>query len=266
MRVLHRLYSLPILMATRFRSQQLTASRTMLPMPQTITSSALAILKGVAIFSGLSEQEFAFLSARVVPRQFSAGEMIFSEGDPCPGLYVVETGHVRIFKSSPGGREQVLSIDGPGSSVAELPIFDGGNYPASAQAVSERGLLFFSKQDFQSLCVQHPQVALKVLRVVGGRLRRLVGIIEELSFTTVRHRLAAMLVRLARSQGTRKGSGITTTLPANNNELAAQIGTVRELVSRNLSRFQSEGLIEIDGRTIFIPDLKKLEAELEVAQ
>ncbi len=95
----------------------------------------------------------------------------------------------------------MLSIDGPGSSIAELPVFDGGNYPASAQAVNDCTLLFFSKKDFQTLCLQHPEVALKVLRVVGARLRKLVGIIEELSFTTVRHRLAAMLVRLAKSAG-----------------------------------------------------------------
>jgi len=88
---------------------------------------------------------------------------------------VVESGHVRIFKSSASGREQVLSIDGPGSSVAELPVFDGGNYPASVTAVDDATLLFVSKQDFQALCMAHPQVALKVLRVVGARLRRLVG-------------------------------------------------------------------------------------------
>ena len=92
------------------------------------------------------------------------------------------------------GREQVLSIDGPGSSIAELPVFDGGNYPASVTAIDDATLLFVSKQDFQALCLAHPQVALKVLRVVGARLRRLVGIIEELSFTTVRHRLASFLV------------------------------------------------------------------------
>jgi len=157
----------------------------------------------------------------------------------------------------------VLSIDGPGGSIAELPVFDDGPYPASAQAITDCSLLFFSKKDFQLLCVQHPEVALKVLRVVGARLRRLVGIIEELSFTTVRHRLAALLVRLAKSDGARKGHSVTLTLPANNNELAAQIGTVRELVSRNLSRFQSEGLIEMDGRTVVIPNLSQLEGELD---
>lgn len=224
------------------------------------------MLTRVPIFSGLSETELAFLAQRTVPRRFSAGETVFAEGEPCTGLYVVESGHVRIFKSSASGREHVLSIEGPGSSVAELPVFDGGNYPASVSAVDDAILLFVSKQDFQALCLAHPQVSLKVLRVVGARLRRLVGIIEELSFTTVRHRLAAFLVRLANTTGKRTEAGIEITLPANNQELASQIGTVRELISRNLSRFQAEGMLKIEGRNIIITNLKTLEAELQSAE
>jgi CRP-like cAMP-binding protein len=150
-------------------------------------------LSKVPIFSGLTESELEFLSRRAVPRNYAPGEIIFDEGAPCSGMYVVESGNVRIFKSSASGREQVLSIDGPGSSIAELPVFDGGNYPASAAAIDQATLVFVSKQDFQALCLAHPQVALKVLRVVGSRLRRLVGIIEELSFTAVRQRLASFL-------------------------------------------------------------------------
>jgi CRP/FNR family cyclic AMP-dependent transcriptional regulator len=219
-------------------------------------------LAKVPIFAGLTESELGFLAQRAVPRQYAPGETVFAEGEPCAGLYVVERGHVRIFKISPGGREQVLAIDGPGGSVAELPVFDGGNYPASGAAVDQATLLFVSKQDFQALCLAHPQVALKVLRVVGARLRRLVGIIEELSFTTVRHRLASFLLRLAKQEGKRTPAGIELTLPASHQELAAQIGTVRELVSRNLSRFQAEGLLTLDGRTVILRDLKALEAEL----
>ncbi len=234
-------------------------------MPATNPLASAALLKRVPLFSDLSDQEFAFLTARVVQRKYAAGEIVFTEGSPCLGLYVVESGNVRIFKSSASGREQVLSIDGPGGSIAELPVFDGGAYPASAQAITASTLLFFSRQDFQSLCLQHPGVSLKVLRVIGGRLRRLVNIIEELSFTTVRHRLAAVLVRLAKVEGVPSDDGIEFTLPVNNNELAAQIGTVRELVSRNMSRLQSEGLIVIDGRTVRVPNLAKLEAELSDA-
>lgn len=220
------------------------------------------VLAKAPLFSGLSEAEMAFIASRVVPRKFVPGEIVFNEGDACSGLFVVASGHIRIYKTSASGREQVLSIDGPGSSVAELPVFDGGNYPASVASVDDSTLLFVSKQDFRELCLTHPQVALKVLRVVGARLRRLVGIIEELSFTTVRHRLAAVLLRLAHKEGERTENGIAITIPDNNQELASQIGTVRELVSRNLSRMQSEGLIEIEGRTVTIRDLKAMEAEV----
>ena len=231
-------------------------------MPEPASAVGKTLAK-VPIFSGLTEGELSFLAQRAVPRNYSAGQSVFGEGEPCSGLYVVESGHVRIFKSSANGREQVLSIDGPGNSIAELPVFDGGNYPASVTAIDEAKLLFVSKQDFQALCLAHPQVALKVLRVVGSRLRRLVGIIEELSFTTVRHRLASFLLRLAQKEGRRSAAGVEITLPASNQELASHIGTVRELVSRNLSRLQAEGMLQIDGRTVTISNLKGLEAETD---
>jgi CRP-like cAMP-binding protein len=227
--------------------------------------SHAASLAKAPIFTDLTEMELGFLARRAVSRRYGSGELIFSEGEPCPGLYVIESGFVKIFKSSASGREQVLAIDGPGHSIAELPVFDGGAYPASAQAVQDVTLLFVSKQDFQSLCVEHPKVALKVLRVVGRRLRGLVSIIEELSFTTVRSRLASLLLRLARS-GKKTPAGTEVTLPVSNQELAAQIGTVRELVSRNLSRLQSAGIVRIDGRTVTITNLKALEQEIESAE
>ena len=236
----------------------------MASVPDSTLSHGQTLAK-VPIFSGLTEGELGFLSQRTLPRNYSPGELIFGEGEPCSGLYVVASGNVRIFKSSPGGREQVLSIDGPGSSIAELPVFDGGNYPASAAAIDNATLLFVSKQDFQALCLAHPQVGLKVLRVVGARLRRLVGIIEELSFTTVRHRLASFLLRLAQKEGNRTSDGVEVTLPVSNQELASQIGTVRELVSRNLSRLQAEGMVKIDGRSVTILNVKALEAELQSA-
>ena len=223
------------------------------------------ILRRVSIFAGLSEAELQFLGERAVPRTYGKGELLFTEGDPCAGLFVIESGHLRIFKSSPNGREQVLTVEGPGSSVAELPVFDGGNYPASTAAADEACVLFISKQDFHSLCLVHPQVPLKVLKVVGARLRKLVGIIEELSFTTVRSRLISALVRLA-AAGTKTPAGIEIQLPPSNQELASQIGTVRELVSRNLSRLQAEDLIHMEGKTVIIPDVLRLKAELENAE
>lgn len=228
-------------------------------------ATAAALFRRVPILVGLSETELQFLVERAVPRTFRKGELVFSEGEPCAGLFVIESGHLRIFKSSPGGREQVLTVEGPGSSVAELPVFDGGTYPASTVATDDACVYFISKQDFHSLCLVHPQVPLKVLKVVGSRLRKLVGIIEELSFTTVRSRLISVLVRRAQA-GKKTEAGVEIQLPASNQELAAEIGTVRELVSRNLSRLQAEELIRMDGKTVVIPDLARLKAELETSE
>ena len=231
-------------------------------MPEAKTSRA-ATLRKVPLFADLTDKELSFLAERAVPHHPKDGELIFSEDEPCEGLYVIESGAVKILKTSVSGREQVLTIEGPGQSIAELPVFDGGNYPASAVAVTDTRLLFVGKKDFQALCLQHPEVALKVLKVVGARLRRLVGIIEELSFTTVRHRLAALLLRLARRKGKQTARGLEVTITASNQELASHIGTVRELVSRNLSRLQAEGIIKMEGKTVIVLNMKALEEEVE---
>jgi len=227
------------------------------------SSSRAAAFRKVPLFNEPSAEELDFLAERAIARHYRPGELIFSEGDPCEGLYIIESGSVRIFKTSPSGREQLLGIERAVSSIAELPAFDEGPYPASGAAVEEARLLLIRKRDFQAVCLRHPAVALKVLKVVGARLRQLVGIIEELSFTTVRHRLAALLLRLTRQAGKPETNRIEVTLGMSHQEIATQIGTVRELVSRTLSRLQAEGLIEIEGKTIAIPDVKALEVEVE---
>jgi CRP/FNR family transcriptional regulator, cyclic AMP receptor protein len=222
-----------------------------------------AVLGKTALLTGLTPTELQQLAARTVRKSFHGGELLFSEGDLCRGLHIIARGRVRIFKTSLGGREQVLAMNTPGESIAELPVFDGGPFPASAMAVEETEIAFISRRDFQAYCMEHPEVALKVLAVVGSRLRRLVGIIEELSFTTIRHRLISALLRLAESEGKQTERGIEFQLPASHQELANQLGTVRELISRNLMRLQAEGLLDVDARQIVVKDIKGLNALLQ---
>ncbi len=221
-----------------------------------------AILEKSALLASLSRPEIQSLAARTVRRRFKSGELLFSEDEPCHGLHIIAQGKVRIFKTSVNGREQVLAVNQSGESVAELPVFDGGRYPASAMAVDAVEIAFISRQDFRSFCMEHPEVALKMLAVVGARLRRLVGIIEELSFTTIRQRLISLLLRLAESEGTQTEHGIEFQLPASHQELASQLGTVRELVSRNLMRLQAEALVDVDARKITVKDKNGLAALL----
>jgi CRP/FNR family transcriptional regulator len=221
-----------------------------------------AVLGKTALLSNLTPAEIQLLAARTVRRLFHSGELLFSEGELCHGLHIIAQGKIRIFKTSLGGREQVLAVNHPGESVAELPVFDGGPYPASAMAIEDAEIAFISRRDFQAYCMEHPAVALKVLAVVGSRLRRLVDIIEELSFTTIRQRLISTLLRLAESEGKQTARGIEFQLPASHQELANQLGTVRELISRNLMRLQAEGLLDVDAREIVVKDMKGLSALL----
>lgn len=223
-------------------------------------------LRQIPLFADLSETELNFLLERAVALNYQPGQTVFIEGDPCEGLYVIQSGQVKIFKTSPSGREQILAIEEAGGSVAELPVFDGGDYPASAAAIGESTLLLIRKRDFQSLFLEHPEVGLKVLKVVGSRLRTMVNLINELSFSSVRHRLAAVLLRLAKTEGRKTEGGIVFYLPSTNQGLAAQIGTVRELVSRNLGRLQTMDIIQVHGKRVTVRDLSKLEAEVEESE
>jgi len=228
-----------------------------------------AVLEKTPLLSVLTAAELQVLAARTTCKLFRTGELLFSEGEPCHGLHIIARGKVRIFKTSLGGREQVLAMNNPGESVAELPVFDGGPYPASAVAIEDTEIAFISRRDFQAYCIEHPAVALKGAGnggcgAIGARvrLRRLVGIIEELSFTTIRQRLISTLVRLAESEGVKTARGIEFQLPASHQELANQLGTVRELISRNLMRLQAEGLLDVDARQIVVKDMKGLSALL----
>lgn len=229
---------------------------------ENMTDNIQAVLRKTPLFASLTQEEMQALAARTSKKRLQRGELLFGEGDPCAGLFLVASGKIRIFKLSASGREQVLAVEGPGSSFAELPVFDGGNYPAAASALEDAEILFVSRKDFQNFCREHPDVALKVIAVVGARLRRMVGIIEELSFTTVRQRLIALILQLAEREGTRGKDGIHLELKKSHQDFAAELGTVRELVSRNLSRLQAEGYLEVEGRKLVVKDLSGLKQEL----
>ena len=216
----------------------------------------LEALSQIALFAALSEAEVNVLAQRAVERRFSPGEMLFWEGEPCAGVFLIVEGSVKIFRTSPGGRELMLAIETAPSSVAELPLFDGGSYPASVRAVAPVVSLFINKNDFQQVCRQYPDVALKVLAVVGKRLRHLVGLVESMTFGSVTQRLARLLL-----EESKRSSTDTFELPLTHQELASRLGTVREVVSRNLARFRAEGIVRMQGHEVHILDRARLQEE-----
>lgn len=198
------------------------------------------------------------LAARVIEKSYAAGEVLFFEGEACDGMFIVSHGKVKIYKTSPSGREMTLALETAPSTVAELPMFDGGAYPASVKAVTDVIALFFDKRDFFLICRQYPDVALKILGVVGRRLRHLIFTLESVTFGSIRQRLARLLLETADESG----AG-TFLLPGTHQEVASRLGTVREVVSRNLGRFQVEGLIRTEGRQVEVLDRAGLLSEAE---
>jgi len=221
-------------------------------------SPKYASLSQIALFAGLTESEIQALSLRAVERRFAHDEMLFWEGEPCAGIFLIVQGSVKIFKTSAGGREMMLALETAPSTVAELPLFDGGPYPASVRAVEPVVSLFINKNDFQQVCRQYPDVALKVLAVVGRRLRHLVGVVEAMTFGSVTQRLARLLLDASKQAGADEFD-----FPLTHQELASRLGTVREVVSRNLARFRAEGLIRVLGHQLRIQDRAGLERESE---
>ena len=152
----------------------------------------------------------------------------------------------------------MLALETAPATVAELPLFDGGPYPASARTVDSVVALFINKGDFQQVCRQYPEIALKVLAVVGGRLRHLVAVVQAMTFGSVTQRVARLLVDTASQAGAEQFEFALT-----HQELASRLGTVREVVSRNLARFRGMGLIRIDAGRLTILDREGLEREAE---
>ena len=216
------------------------------------------VLAEIPLFASLTESEVQALAQRAVEKRFDTGEMLFWEGEPCAGIFLIAQGSVKIFKTSPSGREMMLALETAPSTVAELPLFDGGPYPASVRAVDRVVSYFINKADFQSVCREWPDVALKVLAVVGRRLRHLVMMVESMTFGSVTQRLARMLLDSGRQAGAN-----SFVLPLTHQEMASRLGTVREVVSRNLARFRAEGLIKIEGHQVDILDRGGLEREAE---
>ena len=220
-----------------------------------------ALLHGLPIFAELDAAALERLAARCVVRTLPAGTVLFTAGEPCRGLYIVESGRVRIYRISPEGREQVLHIEGPGQPVAELPLFDGGAYPASAVTIEESRLAFLPRADFEQLYRTNPDVAHAIIRGLGRRLRHLVQLTETLAFRDVAARLALLLARYAERAGEATPQGTVLELRRTQEELALEIGAARESVSRAFKQLQKKGLITpLDRDRILIADVARLRA------
>jgi len=208
-------------------------------------------LRALPYFAPLDEDTLASVAAAAVHRAYAPDEIIFLEGEPCAGLFCVQSGHVKIYKSSPEGREQILHICRPCESFNDVAVFDGGPNPASAQAMDATTVCLIERSALLNLFDRHPKLAQAVVAVLAARARMLVNMVEDLSLRSVTGRLAKLLL----DQATQGGKAI----PLTHQQMAARLGTVREMVSRALRELEVEGLVRREGRQIVIVDRAALE-------
>lgn len=218
----------------------------------------IAALRRTSIFGELAENELRALADRAVERRLAKDEILFVAGDEAAGLFVISEGALRAFREGVDGREQVIHVERAGATIAELPVFDDKPYPSTVAADEETVVLFLDKRDVRALCLNHPEIALSALKLLAGRLRKCAELVETLSLHEVDQRLARWLLIEARARGKRGPSGLVVILALTNQQIAARIGSVREVISRALGRLQNNGLIAVDGRSVAILDEEAL--------
>lgn len=226
-----------------------------------VTPDTISLLRQIPIFAELAPPLLERLASRCIPLDKPSGSVLFTAGEPCRGLYVVQSGRVRIYRISPEGREQVLHIEGPGRPVAELPLFDGGPYPASAVTIEDSRLLFLPRAEFESLYRDSPDAAHAIIRGLGKRLRHLVQLTQTLAFRDVAARLALLLAGYAERSGKTTPEGVVLDLDRTQEEIALEIGAARESVSRAFKQLARKGLVQqLTRERLLIPALDRLRA------
>jgi CRP/FNR family transcriptional regulator len=208
------------------------------------------ILKRVPIFSSLPDDELNALAKLAVERNFMSNESIFWEGDAPVWFYIVIEGQVKVIKHSSSGKEFIIAFFGPGEMIGEVAVLENKPYPASAQSIVKTRVISIRQEAFLAFLSSRPQVALRIINVLGGRLRDAQTRLRDLAGERVEQRLASALLRLSAKLG--------PTLPFTRQEIADMTGTTTETAIRVMSRLKERGIIRSTRGKVIILDKEKL--------
>lgn len=224
----------------------------------TMIDERIVQLRRVGFCSGLPASALAELAAIAGRLNRPAGTLVQLEGDSAEVMYIVVQGRVKVARIGLGGREQVMNVIGPGGHFNTVPMFDGGTCPANVEALTEVSLLALPRDGLLAAIDRHPGIALALLREFTGRLRHLVNLVDDLALHTVQGRLAGLL--LEQAEAAERGEAPPALTQA---EMAARLGTVREMIGRSLKTFEALGLLRLERGTITLLDRAGLAAQRE---
>jgi len=197
-------------------------------------------------FEGLEDGLLQQVAMHMQLREYERGEELFWEDDPCAGLHIIEQGFVKLYRLSPQGRQYIVRVLQEGDTCNEVPTFDGGTNPVNVEALETTRVWVIQPEILRTLLKKHPEFAQKVIDNFAKNLRGLVRMVSEMAFYQVTHRLA----RLISEQSPEELIGT----PWTQEQLAARLGTVREVVARSLKELERSGAIQMDKRRIAVSD------------
>lgn len=213
---------------------------------KTIESSLkekMEALRGNQYFDDLSESMLKDIAEHTRLGEFQRGDVLFWEGDPCEGLFILQQGSAKIFRLSPQGRQYIVRILQEGDTFAEVPAFDEGSSPVNVEALEACQVWVINKEKLHELVMEHPTFAQKVLVNFGRMLRGMVRMVSEMAFYQVTHRLAHLIAEISKDK---------SSPPWTQEQLAARLGTVREVVARSIKELERSGAIKMEDRRIQI--------------
>lgn len=215
-------------------------------------STIQSYISSVIYFRGITSEEITYITNNSVLRTYTANEIIFLEGETAEGLWIVESGYIKIYKLSPDGNEHILHLRGPGKTFNDIGALDGDNNPANAAALSAKVQVWLVPSEIiTQILIQNSQVALNVIRLLAKRVRSLVGQIEDLALYSVIVRLARFLIKQI-DDSSLSGPGVTRTV------IAAHLNTTPQTISVALRELEATGAIEFDRHQIIIIDETQL--------
>jgi CRP-like cAMP-binding protein len=219
----------------------------------------LELFRQIPYLRSLPDTALQALAASLREHSYEPGDVIFRKGDESEGLGVVLRGRVRTLTTSLEGRQQVLKVFGPGRTFGDIPVFDDEPQPADAIAISESVVVFIPQRELLDRLRHHPDAAIEVIRLFASRLRAYKQMVEDLSLRTVVARVAKLLVDRARGAQTLIEEPPSSSPEYKQDEIAAMVGSVREVVQRALKTLEHAGLIQMARGRIQIIDLEALE-------
>jgi CRP/FNR family cyclic AMP-dependent transcriptional regulator len=221
---------------------------------QTSQAERLHLLQTNPYFDQLQETSARRLAECVSLCQYGRGEMLFLECDPCAGLYILQEGCIELYRLSPQGRQYIVRLCQEGDTFNEVAVFDGKGNPVNAEAIEPSHTWVVEPECIRSMLASQPEFAQKVINNLGSNLRMLVRTASEMAFYQVTHRLARLISQVPPGDST-KGNALRLT----QEQMAARLGTVREVVARSLCELERSGAILTVNRCITIADPSLLE-------